>query len=120
VPFVYPFAFENCHIFLKGHAKTLSNMSLRAKAVSTAKIENIFPTNKHSAGVLRAKVRIIFRVYPLWTQWALFRVDYPTLWVGRAAAPGCGGSHFVSRHRWLRPAFEPFNFDLIFVSLTPS
>ncbi|WP_305238321.1 hypothetical protein [uncultured Alistipes sp.] len=95
-------------------------MSLRAKAVSTAKIENIFPTNKHSAGVLRAKVRIIFRVYPLWTQWALFRVDYPTLWVGRAAAPGCGGSHFVSRHRWLRPAFEPFNFDLIFVSLTPS
>ncbi|MEZ3476085.1 hypothetical protein [uncultured Alistipes sp.] len=35
-------------------------MSLRAKAVSTAKIENIFPTNKHSAGYCGQKSALFF------------------------------------------------------------
>jgi hypothetical protein len=55
-----PATLKTATFSVKDSAKTLSNMSLRAKAVSTAKIENIFPTNKHSAGYCGQKSALFF------------------------------------------------------------
>lgn len=56
-----PLALENFHIFTKGQCEnTFKICLLQAKAVSTAKIENIFPTNKHSAGYCGQKSALSF------------------------------------------------------------
>ena len=112
-----PLALENFHIFTKGQCENTFKYVAAGKSRQHRKNRKYFPDEQALCGILQAKIRIIFRGYPLRTQWALFCVDCPILGAGQAVAPGCGGSHFVSRHRWLRPAFEPFNFDLIFVSL---